>query len=228
MATPLAKQDRNPWVILIVICTAVFMLLLDTTIVNNAQVKIREGLGANLTEIQWVLDAYILTYAVFLLSLGRLGDIFGRKRLFMIGMLIFTVASGLCGISSWLGDLIGISGVNALIAARVLQGFGGAMMMPQSLSLLVVAFPPEKRGTAMGVWGSVVGLGAVAGPVIGGYLVTHYAWEWVFLINLPVGVAALIAAYRIIPESTDPHATRRLDYAGLVLSGVGILAFVYG
>lgn len=223
-----SSEQRNPWVVLIVICTAVFMLLLDTTIVNNAQVKIREGLGANLTQIQWVLDAYILTYAVFLLSLGRLGDIFGRKRLFMLGMLIFTIASGLCGISSWVGDLVGISGVNALIAARVLQGFGGAMMMPQSLSLLVIAFPPEKRGAAMGIWGSVVGLGAVAGPVIGGYLVTHYDWEWVFLINLPVGIAALIAALRIIPESRDPHASRRLDYVGLILSGIGILLFVYG
>src|SRR3954447_15137367 len=101
--------QRNPWLVLIVVCTAVFMLLLDTTIVNNAQVKIREGLGANLTQIQWVLDAYILTYAVFLLSFGRLGDIFGRKRLFMLGMLIFTIASGLCGISSWVGELVGIS-----------------------------------------------------------------------------------------------------------------------
>src|SRR3954463_5422244 len=103
---PASAQERNPWLVLIVICTAVFMLLLDTTIVNNAQVKIREGLGANLTQIQWVLDAYILTYAVFLLSFGRLGDIFGRKRLFMLGMLIFTIASGLCGISSWVGELV--------------------------------------------------------------------------------------------------------------------------
>jgi EmrB/QacA subfamily drug resistance transporter len=218
----------NPWLVLVVICTAVFMLLLDTTIVNNAQVKIREGLNANLTEIQWVLDSYILTYAVLLLSLGRLGDIFGRKRLFMLGMLIFTVASGLCGISSWLGDQAGVSGVNMLIAARVLQGIGGAMMMPQSLSLITVVFPPEKRGTAMGIWGSIVGLGAVAGPLIGGYLVTHYAWEWVFLINLPVGIGALIAASRIIPESKDPLATMRLDWTGLVLSGVGIFGFVYG
>jgi EmrB/QacA subfamily drug resistance transporter len=222
------EPAHNPWIILIVLCTAVFMLLLDTTIVNNAQVKIREGLDANLTQIQWVLDSYILTYAVLLLSFGRLGDIFGRKRLFILGMAIFTVASGLCGISSWLGEQIGVSGINMLIAARVFQGVGGAMMMPQSLSLLTVNFPPEKRGTAMGIWGSVVGLGAVAGPLIGGYLVTHYAWEWVFLINLPVGVVALIAAARIIPESTDPHASRKLDWTGLILSGVGIFLFVYG
>ena len=223
-----AQPQHNPWVVLIVICTAVFMLLLDTTIVNNAQVKIRTGLDANLTQIQWVLDSYILTYAVLLLSLGRLGDIYGRKKLFVMGMAVFTIASGLCGVSSWVGDQIGISGVNMLIAARVLQGFGGAMMMPQSLSLLTVSFPPEKRGTAMGVWGSIVGLGAVAGPVIGGYLVTHYAWEWVFLINIPFGVAALIAAIKIIPESKDPLASRKLDWGGLILSGLGIFGFVYG
>jgi len=223
-----AQAEQNPWVVLIVLCTAVFMLLLDTTIVNNAQVKIREGLNADLTEIQWVLDSYILTYAVLLLSLGRLGDVFGRKRLFLLGMLIFTLASGLCGISSWLGDQIGVSGISMLIGARVLQGVGGAMMMPQSLSLLTVVFPPSKRGTAMGIWGSIVGLGAVAGPLIGGYLVTHYAWEWIFLINLPVGIGALVAAYKIIPESQDPQATRKLDWTGLTLSGLGIFGFVYG
>ena len=180
--SPTARPARNPWVVLVVLCTAVFMLLLDTTIVNNAQVQIQRGLDANLTQIQWVLDSYILTYAVLLLSFGRLGDIFGRKRLFLIGMALFTVASGLCGVVTTLGDATGLSSINLLIAARVLQGVGGALMMPSSLSLLTVVFPPEKRGTAMGIWGSVVGLGAVAGPVIGGYLVTNYDWEWVCLL----------------------------------------------
>src|SRR5215213_10223945 len=117
-------EERNPWLVLVVICTAVFMLLLDTTIVNNAQVKIREGLDANLTQIQWVLDSYILSYAVLLLSFGRLGDIFGRKHLFVIGMSIFTGASLLCAVSASLGDALGVSGVNVLIASRVLQGIG--------------------------------------------------------------------------------------------------------
>jgi EmrB/QacA subfamily drug resistance transporter len=221
------QQQRNPWLILIVVCTAVFMLLLDTTIVNNAQVKIKEDLGANLNQIQWVLDSYILTYAVLLLSFGRLGDVYGRKKLFILGMSIFTGASGLCAMSAWLGDSLGISGINVLIAARVLQGFGGALMMPQTLSLLTVAFPPEKRGAAFGIWGSVTALGAVVGPVIGGLIVTNFAWEWVFLINIPVGALSILAAIRIIPESKDPLASNKVDWGGLVLSGTSIFALVY-
>ena len=210
-----------------VLCTAVFMLLLDTTIVNIAQVKIKEGLNADLSQIQWVLDSYILTYAVLLLSFGRLGDVFGRKKLFVYGMALFTAASGLCGASAWLGDQIGVSGANALIAARVLQGIGGAFMMPQSLSILSTVFPPEKRGAAMGIWSSVVGVGAVLGPVIGGLIVTNYAWQWVFLINIPIGIAAVVATIIIVPESTDPLASKRIDWNGVALSGFGIFALVY-
>jgi EmrB/QacA subfamily drug resistance transporter len=225
--TTVPAQERNPWLVLIIICTAVFMLLLDTTIVNNAQVKIRVGLDANLTQIQWVLDSYILAYAVLLLSFGRLGDVFGRKRLFVLGMAIFTVASGLCALSAWIGNTLDVAGVNVLIVARVLQGIGGAFMMPQSLTLVTVVFPPEKRGAALGIWGSVVGLGAIMGPVIGGTIVTNYAWEWVFLINIPVGIAAIWATLRIVPESFDPTASKKLDWAGLGLSSVGIFAVVY-
>src|SRR5690606_18804661 len=128
----------------------------------------------------------------------------------------------LCGTSAWLGDQLGISAVNVLIGARVLQGLGGAFMMPQSLSLLTVTFPPEKRGAAMGIWGSVVALGAIVGPIIGGLIVTDYAWEWIFLINVPVGIIAVLATQRIVPESTDPLASRQLDWGGLILSGLGI------
>jgi EmrB/QacA subfamily drug resistance transporter len=227
--TPAAStdQERNPWLVLIVLCAAIFMLLLDTTIVNVAQRKIQAGLDADLTQIQWILDSYILTYAVFLLSFGRLGDVFGRKRLFILGMAIFTFASALCGASAWIAGQIGISGASALIFARVLQGFGGAFMMPQTLSLISVVFPPEKRGAAMGLWGSVVALGAVIGPIAGGFIVTHYAWEWVFLINLPVGIIAIAATLAIVPESTDPLASKRIDWLGLLLSGSGIFAFVF-
>lgn len=224
---PPPARERNPWLVLIVLCGAVFMLLLDTTIVNVAQQKIKIALGADLSEIQWILDSYIMAYAVLILSFGRLGDVFGRKKLFILGMSIFTLASGLCAASTLIGQAAGIPPAAALIGARVLQGVGGAMMMPQTLSLLTVAFPPHKRGAAMGVWGSVVALGAVLGPIVGGALVTSYAWEWVFLINLPVGLIAIAATIAIVPESIDPLASGRVDWGGLILSSASIFTLVY-
>src|SRR5918997_2088476 len=219
--------ERNPWLILIVLCGAIFMLLLDTTIVNVAQQKIKEGLNADLSQIQWILDSYILAFAVLMLSFGRLGDIYGRKKMFIAGMAVFTAASGLCGISSWVAGLVGIPGATALIVARVLQGIGGALMLPQTLSLITIAFPPQKRGAAMGVWGSVVALGAVVGPLLGGYIVTHYPWEWIFLINLPVGIVAILSTLAIVPESRDPLASGKLDWGGLVFSAAAIFTLVY-
>lgn len=222
-----AVPERNPWLILVVLCGAVFMLLLDTTIVNVAQQKIKVALGADLSEIQWILDSYILAYAVLILSFGRLGDVFGRKKLFMIGMGIFTLASALCAASTLISQVTGIPPAAALIGARVLQGVGGAMMMPQTLSLITIAFPPQLRGSAMGVWGSVVALGAVLGPIVGGWLVTNFSWEWVFLINVPVGIVAILATLSIVPESVDPFASGRIDWGGILLSGVGTFALVY-
>ena len=226
--TPTGQTDHvNPWAVLAVLCTSIFMLLLDTTIVNNAQRKIQIGLGAELSEIQWILDAYILTYAVLLLSFGRMGDIFGRKRFFIAGIVVFTAASGLCGVSGQVSDLVGVPGADALIAARALQGFGAAMMMPQSLSIITQVFPAESRGTALGVWGSVVALGAITGPLIGGFIATNYPWEWVFLINVPVGIAGVVASLRILPETFDPDASRRLDWGGVVFSGSSIFLLVF-
>ena len=222
-----ADGERNPWLILLVLCGAIFMLLLDTTIVNVAQQKIKQGLNADLSQIQWILDSYIMAFAVLILSFGRIGDIYGRKKMFVVGMTVFTAASGLCGTSGWVAGLIGIPGATALIGARVLQGIGGALMMPQTLSLITVAFPPQKRGAAMGVWGSVVALGAVLGPLVGGYIVTHYPWEWVFLINIPIGVVAILATMSIVPESRDPLASGKLDWGGLIFSATAIFGLVY-
>jgi EmrB/QacA subfamily drug resistance transporter len=224
---PSNSGEHNPWLILLVLCGAIFMLLLDTTIVNVAQQKIKEGLNADLSQIQWILDSYILAFAVLMLSFGRLGDIYGRKKMFVTGMALFITASGLCGASHWIADLVGIPGATALIIARVLQGIGGALMMPQTLSLITVAFPPQKRGAAMGVWGSVVALGAVLGPLLGGYIVTDYPWEWVFLINIPVGIVAILATLAVVPESRDPLASGKLDWGGLIFSAMAIFALVY-
>ena len=224
---PSDSTEHNPWLILLVLCGAIFMLLLDTTIVNVAQQKIKEGLNADISQIQWILDSYILAFAVLMLSFGRLGDIYGRKKMFVTGMAVFIAASGLCGISGWVADLVGIPGATALIIARVLQGVGGALMMPQTLSLITVAFPPQKRGAAMGIWGSVVALGAVLGPLLGGYIVTDYPWEWIFLINIPVGIIAIFATLAIVPESRDPLASGKLDWGGVIFSAAAIFALVY-
>lgn len=226
-STASRNDDVNPWAVLAVLCTSIYMLLLDTTIVNNAQRKIQIGLSAELSQIQWILDSYILVYAVLLLSFGRMGDIFGRKRFFIAGIVVFTTASALCGVAGPIGDVFGVSGANALIAARALQGFGGAMMMPQSLSIITQVFPPESRGSALGIWGSVVALGAITGPLIGGFIATNYAWEWVFLINVPVGALGVLASWRVLPETFDPTASRRLDWGGVVLSGTSVFLLVF-
>ena len=175
----------------------------DTAIVNVAQQKIKRDSTPICQRFKWILDSYILAFAVLMLSFGRIGDIYGRKKMFVTGMAVFIAASGLCGISHWIADLIGIPGATALIIARV-QGIGGALMMPQTLSLITVAFPPQKRGAAMGVWGSVVALGAVLGPLLGGYIVTHYPWEWVFLINIPVGSSPSSPLWRSFPNRAIP------------------------
>lgn len=222
-----SQSQTNPWLVLAVIGMGVFILLVDTTIVNVAQVAIREGLHTDLSAIQWVLDAYLLAFAVLLLTFGRLGDVFGRKRLFMVGLAMFGIASALCGFSSWIGDQIGVSGASMLITFRALQGIGGAVMMPQTLSLVTVAFPAERRGAAMGIWGAITALGAVLGPIIGGYLVTNYDWEWIFFINVPIALGAIVAGHWLIPESRDPEASRLPDWLGILFSGIGIFALVY-
>jgi EmrB/QacA subfamily drug resistance transporter len=204
-----------------------FMMLLDGTIVTVAQAEVRRGLDAGLTELQWVVDGYLLAFAVPLLAFGRLGDIYGRRRLFVIGTALFTAASILCAGAGLLGGLPGISGAQALIAARVVQGVGAAAVLPQTLALIASLFPPERRGTAFGAASAFATLAGVVGPLAGGLIVSRWTWEGIFLLNLPIGAVVIGAALRLVPESKDPQATRRLDWPGMVLSGLGLLALVY-
>src|SRR5881396_288269 len=176
------QTKRSPWIIVLVLCLGFFMILLDLTIVNVAIPSIIDGLHAGLDEILWVLNAYILVYAVLLITAGRLGDLYGPKRLFMVGLVLFTLASAACGLAQNPGQLI---------AARIAQGVGGALLTPQTLSVITMIFPPEKRGAAFGIWGAVAGVATVAGPTLGGFIVTHWGWRWIFFVNLPVGVVAL-------------------------------------
>src|SRR3981189_1077287 len=165
------EKRSNPWVVLVVLVSGFFMIMLDTTIVNVAIPAMSAGLKISLDGILWVLNAYILTYAVLLITAGRLGDLYGQRNLFAIGLAVFTAASALCGLSQ---------DANQLIAARVLQGVGGAVLVPQTLAILTSLFPPERRGTAFGIWAGVAGLATPARPTIGGAIAQYLDWRCIF------------------------------------------------
>ena len=213
-----AARARSPFAILAVLCMGFFMILLDTTIVSIATPRIIDGLHASLDQVLWVVNAYILVYAVLLLTAGRLGDMYGHRTLFAIGVAVFTVASGLCGLAP---------NIELLIAGRVLQGVGGALMTPPTLAILVAVFPPERRGLAFGIWGAVAGLATIAGPSLGGLLVTYFDWRSIFFINLPVGVVTLIAIFVLIPDFRHDQ-DHRLDLVGMFLGGAGLLLVIFG
>ena len=214
----MAQARTNPWLVLLVLTTGFFMILLDTTIVNVAIPAMSAGLNTTLDQILWVLNAYILVYAVLLITAGRLGDLYGQRNLFAIGLFVFTLASALCGFSQ---------NANELIAARVLQGVGGAILTPQTLSIITTLFPPERRGAAFGIWGGVAGLATITGPTVGGALVTYIDWRWIFFVNVPIGIAALIATFTIIPD-IRPGRRHGWDIMGVVLATAGLFAVVFG
>ena len=214
----MAKARTNPWLVLVVLTSGFFMILLDTTIVNVAIPAMSAGLNTTLDQILWVLNAYILVYAVLLITAGRLGDLYGQRNLFAIGLFVFTVASALCGISQ---------NVTELIAFRILQGVGGALLTPQTLAIITTLFPPERRGAAFGIWGGVAGLATIAGPTVGGALITYFSWPWIFFINVPIGIAALIATFLIIPD-VRPGRKHGWDIVGVILSTAGLFAIVFG
>jgi EmrB/QacA subfamily drug resistance transporter len=213
--------DPHRWAALAVVSAAVFLGVLDFFIVNVSIPAIRLDLDASLAEVQLMIACYILAYAVLLITGGRLGDIYGRKRMFLIGMAGFTLASTLCGLA-----------VNPamLIFSRILQGIMAALMFPQVLSIIQVSFPPHERGRAFGIFGTVAGSGSFSGNLLGGLLV-HFnlfglGWRPIFLVNLPVGLISLVAAVALLRESRSPKA-RRLDLAGVIIVSLGLLLFVY-
>src|SRR6266704_3355850 len=214
----MAQARTNPWLVLLVLTAGFFMIMLDTTIVNVAIPAMSAGLNTTLDQILWVLKAYILVYAVLLITAGRLGDLYGQRTLFAIGLFIFTVASALCGLAQ---------NPTELIAARVLQGVGGALLTPQTLAILTSIFPPERRGAAFGIWGGVAGLATVAGPTLGGAIITYIDWRWIFYINVPIGIAALIATFAIIPD-LRPGRHHGWDVVGIVVATTGLFAIVFG
>jgi EmrB/QacA subfamily drug resistance transporter len=204
------------WSTLIVVCIATFMLLLDITIVNVALPAIQRALKASFSDLQWVVDAYALGLATCVLTAGALADMFGRKRLFLIGILLFTVASAACGLAN---DSL------FLIIARGIQGIGGAMMFATALALLSQEFHGRERGTAFGLWGATIGAAVAIGPLAGGMLTSWLSWRWIFLVNIPIGVLAVVLGLKQLRESSDPEHGR-LDPAGLVTLTTGLFCLI--
>src|SRR5262245_27772663 len=209
---------NRKWWTLAAVSFGLFMIMLDNTVVNVALPTIQRDLGLSLEELEWVVTGYALTFAAFMLTGGKLADLLGRRRIFVAGLVIFTVASLLCGLASSPG---------LLIAWRILQGVGAAMMNPATLSIIAAAFPPRERGRAIGLWAGVSALALALGPLIGGLLTEHVGWGWIFFINVPVGVLAVVASYLFIDESRDESEEQRVDVPGLVSSGVGLFALTY-
>ncbi|MBT2545434.1 MFS transporter [Streptomyces sp. ISL-44] len=213
--------DRRRWLALAIVMTAAFMDLVDVTIVNIAIPSMRQNFGASTSAVQWITAGYALAFAAGLITGGRLGDIFGRKRLFLIGIAGFTAASLLCGIAA---------NPSMLVASRILQGGMAAMMVPQVLAIIHATFPPHERGKAFGMFGAVVGLGAVSGPMLGALLTEWnlFGLEWrpIFLINLPVGIAGVLMGRKFITESKAPQALR-LDLVGVVLATLGLVMLIF-
>ncbi len=209
-------SERDAWRALGALVIGFFMILVDMTIVSVATPAIIDDLHAGVNEVVWVTSAYLLAYAVPVLVTGRLGDRFGPRNLYLIGLVIFTLASLWCGLSGSIGTLI---------VARCVQGLGASMMTPQTMAVITRVFPAASRGKAMALWGATAGVATLVGPLLGGILVDALGWEWIFFINVPVGVIGFVHAWRLVPAlETHPH---KFDWLGVALSGVAMFCIVF-
>ena len=212
------RRSSSPWLALGVLALGLFMTLLDLTIVNVAIPSIVDDLHASLDQILWVLNGYSLMYAVLLITSGRLGDIFGPRNMFAAGIVVFTIASAFSGLAH---------DPTQLILARGAQGLGAAILAPQGLPIMTTLFPPERRGGVFAIYGALSGLAVLLGPVLGGFIVTHFGWRWIFYVNLPVGLITLALAFLFVPD-LRPGRRHRLDWVGVVLATLGLFGIVFG
>jgi EmrB/QacA subfamily drug resistance transporter len=217
MRARIFAEETRKWFTLAAVSFGLFMIMLDNTVVNVALPAIQRDLGADLSELQWVVTGYALTFAALILIGGKVADAYGRRLIFVVGIAVFTAASLWCG-------LAGSS--DELIAARVLQGVGAALMNPATLSIIAATFPSRQRGTAIGIWAGVSALALAIGPLVGGLLTEHADWSWIFFVNVPVGVLAIAASFLFIDETRD-ETHERLDIPGLATSGIGLFALTY-
>jgi EmrB/QacA subfamily drug resistance transporter len=218
MNATLVSSETRKWWTLGAVSVGLFMIMLDNTVVNVALPSIRDDLQISVSELEWVVNAYALTFGVLLLSGGKLADMLGRRAIFITGLVIFTAASLACGLAE---------GAGTLIAARTAQGVGAALMNPATLSIITATFPPRQRGTAIGIWAGVSALALAIGPLVGGVLTEQINWSWIFYINIPVGILGVVAARMFIDETKDDSAEQRLDLPGLLTSGIGLFALTY-
>lgn len=212
------ENAREKVIVLFTMCFALAMAMLDNTVVNVALPTISRELRAGVSELQWIVDGYVLVFASLLLTGGIAGDRYGRKRVFLAGLAIFTLASAMCGVSQ---------NTTQLIAARAVQGVGAALLMPGTLSIITVTFPPHERAKAIGLWAGMSGLALALGPTLGGLMVEHLGWQSVFFLNVPIGIVALFTASRNVRESVS-EVTRELDIPGLLLGSGALFCATYG
>jgi EmrB/QacA subfamily drug resistance transporter len=213
----LITDDNRKWWTLGAMCFALFMIMLDNTVVNVALPSIQQDLGASISGLEWTINGYTLSFAVLLATGGRLGDIFGRRLMFLIGVVVFALSSATAGLAP---------NETALVLSRVVQGVGAALMMPGTLSIITDAFPAHERGKAMGTWAGVSALALAVGPVLGGFLTEHVSWRAIFYINIPVAIGAVVATLFAVRESRDTSVGREVDYAGVAVLTVGLTALV--
>ncbi len=214
----LAKENRKWWTLLAV-SFGLFMIMLDNTVVNVALPSIAKSFHVKTSELEWVVVGYALSFATFMLSGGKLADRYGRRLLFIVGLVIFTGASLACGLAG---------GIDFLIAARIVQGVGAAIMNPATLSIVTATFPPRQRGMAIGIWSGVSAMALAIGPLVGGLLTEYVHWSWIFFINVPVGIVGIAVTRWAVDESRDTSHEQRLDLPGLLTSGLGLFALTYG
>src|SRR6059058_5320591 len=218
MKQRLVTPENKKWWTLAAVSIGLFMIMLDNTVVNVALPSMRRSLHMTLSELEWVVAGYALTFAAFMLTGGKLADYLGRRLIFMAGLVVFTGASLACGLAPNGGFLIG---------ARVVQGLGGALMNPATLSIITATFEPRERGKAIGIWAGVSAMALAIGPLVGGLITEHVNWNWIFFINVPIGAVGLVAGRLLVDESRDTSVDQRLDVPGLATSAIGLFSLTY-
>ena len=217
MRARIFAEENRKWLTLAAVAFGLFMIMLDNTVVNVALPSIQRDLETDLSELEWIVTGYALTFAALMLIGGKVADAYGRRLIFVIGIAVFTLASLWCGLATS-GEM--------LITARVVQGVGAALMNPATLSIIAATFPPRERGTAIGIWAGVSALALAIGPLVGGLITEHLDWSWIFFVNVPVGILGIAASYAFIDESRD-ETHQRLDIPGLATSGIALFALTY-